>query len=180
MNLQALWLLLGFAWLGGCASPGANKAKASEEIQDGNKGIGRLLSKGQVDPAFRAAESLMKARTPKERELGTYWKAVCYLYRDQPDSAMAIFDAFQGRWTGGWREAHAQAFLSLAREANASRPVVRVRREEASSKSTQERSLLEKVEILQKETVDLRSEIARLETEKKKYEKLIKDLETIR
>jgi len=43
-----------------------------------------------------------------------------------------------------------------------------------------EKSMQDKIDGLHKETGDLRAEIARLETEKQKYEKLLKDLETIR
>jgi hypothetical protein len=40
--------------------------------------------------------------------------------------------------------------------------------------------LQERVESLEREGTDLRAENQRLETEKQKYQKLLKDLETIR
>ncbi|HLP43003.1 MAG TPA: hypothetical protein VK465_15955, partial [Fibrobacteria bacterium] len=97
----------------------------------------------------------------------------CFLYRDRPDLAMAILEPMRGKWTGGLRAIHSEVFLRLAREASEARVVSRARREEAARLSQEN-------DALAKEFSSLKAEIARLETEKRKYEKLIKDLETIR
>lgn len=135
--------------------------------------IARLLAGDNVGLAQATADSLAASGNPVEREVGRYWKAVCYLYRDRPDSALALLEPMQGRWTGGLRAIHSEVFLRLAREASEARVSSRVRRDETARLSREK-------DLLAKEYGSLKEEIARLETEKKKYEKLLKDLETIR
>jgi hypothetical protein len=65
---------------------------------------------------------------------------------------------------------------SVARVASAGRG----KQAEAPMKAGPEKSLQERVESLQKETGDLRAENARLTSENEKYQRLLKDLETIR
>jgi hypothetical protein len=150
-------------------------APAKEPFSKGSpdKGIARMLAGDNVGLAQATADSLSMSKHPVEREIGRYWKAVCYLYRDRPDSAVAILEPMQGKWSGGLRAIHSEAFLRLAREASEARAASRVRRDETARLSHEN-------EVLAKEFGSLKAEIARLETEKKKYEKLIKDLETIR
>jgi hypothetical protein len=138
-----------------------------------DKGIARMLASDNVGLAQATADSLALSKDPVEREVGRYWKAVCYLYRDRPDSAVAILEPMQGKWTGGLRAIHSEAFLRLAREASEARVASRVRRDETSRLSHEN-------DAMAREFSALKAEIARLETEKKTYEKLIKDLETIR
>lgn len=138
-----------------------------------DKGIARMLASDNVGLAQATADSLSGSRDPIEREIGKYWKAVCYLYRDRPDSAVAILEPMQGKWSGGLRAIHSEAFLRLARESSEARVASRVRRDETAR-------LTHENDAMAKEYVSLKSEVARLEAEKKKYEKLIKDLETIR
>jgi hypothetical protein len=138
-----------------------------------DKAIARLLAGDNVGLAQSTADSLSISRDPMEREIGRYWKAVCYLYRDRPESAVAILEPMQGKWSGGLRAIHGEAFLRLAREASEARAASRVRRDEAAR-------LNHENDVLAREFGALKAEIARLETEKRKYERLIKDLETIR
>ena len=138
-----------------------------------DKGIARMLASDNVGLAQATADSLSGSKDPVEREIGRYWKAVCYLYRDRPDSAVAILEPMQGKWSGGLRAIHSEAFLRLAREASEARAASRVRRDETAR-------LTHENDAMAKEYVSLKAEISRLETEKKKYEKLLKDLETIR
>jgi hypothetical protein len=149
-------------------APSYDGGKASPD-----KGIARLLASENLGLAQSTADSLSASADPMEREIGTYWKAVCYLYRDRPDSAVAILEPMQGRWSGGLRAIHGEAFLRLAREAGEARAASRVRRDEVARLSHEN-------DAMSRETGALKAEIARLETEKKKYEKLIKELETIR
>lgn len=163
----------------GCAStreptPAEEAARTSMD-----KVLARLVSKGELDKAQKAADSLSASKVPAEREIAAYWKAVTWLYRDEPDSALIILEAGQGKWTGGMRRVHTALLLNLAREASQSRAASRARVSDAGKPAT-DRSMQERIESLQKETGDLRAENARLETEKEKYQKLLKDLETIR
>jgi hypothetical protein len=150
------------------AAPAASKGRTGPE-----KVIAGLLAGDNVGLAQARAESLALSRDPAEREIGSYWQAVCYLYRDRPDSAVAILEAMQGKWSGGLRAIHGEAFLRLAREASEARAASRLRRDE-TARLTQEN------DAMAREFSTLKAEIARLETEKQKYEKLIRDLETIR
>lgn len=136
--------------------------------------IARALASGELDLARRQADSLLACKTPLEREAGLYWKAVVLLYANQIDSSLAIFEARAGKWSGGLRAVHSEAFLRLTRELSLASHAVKTREEHAN------KSLHNRIEDLQKETGDLRTQITRLETEKQKYEKLLKDLETIR
>lgn len=147
------------------AAPGAKVAP--------DKGIARMLASDNVGLAQATADSLAGSRDPVEREIGRYWKAVCYLYRDRPDSAVAILEPMQGKWSGGLRAIHSEAFLRLARESSEARAASRVRRDETAR-------LTHENDAMAKEYVALKAVVARLEAEKQKYEKLLKDLETIR
>lgn len=153
--------------------PGAPAQAPSAGRASPDKGIARLLASENLGLAQSTADSLSASADPMEREIGTYWKAVCYLYRDRPDSAVAILEPMQGRWSGGLRAIHGEAFLRLAREAGEARAASRVRRDEVARLSHEN-------DAMSREAGALKAEIARLETEKKKYEKLIKELETIR
>lgn len=122
-------------------------------------------------------------------EIGAYWRAVCWLYRDYPDSALVILEAKENRWSGGMRRVHAGLLLRLAREASLARSAAYARRDgdmkpahdpEAPPKAAQDRGLSDRIDALQREAASQRAEIARLEREKDKYRKLLKDLETIR
>lgn len=179
--------ILAAALLSACASSGprpGSKAEAlpaaqhsapspASEMNSPDKGIARMLASDNVGLAKSTADSLAASKDPVAREIGMYWKAVCFLYRDRPDLAMAILEPMRGKWTGGLRAIHSEVFLRLAREASEARVVSRARREEAARLSQEN-------DALAKEFSSLKAEIARLETEKRKYEKLIKDLETIR
>lgn len=142
--------------------------------------LARLVFKGEFDKAARKADSLSRSKDPAEREIAAYWKSVAWLYRGEPDSALVILEALQGKWTGGLRKVHAGLFLGLAREASLNRAAGRLVRHEEPYKSVPDKSLHDRVEALQKENGDLRAEMARLVTEKENYQKLLKDLETIR
>jgi hypothetical protein len=136
-------------------------------------GIARMLAEDNVGLAHATADSLVRSKDAVGREIGLYWKAVCFLYRDRPDSAVAILEPMQGKWTGGLRAVHGEAFLRLAREAAEARAASRQRRDETVR-------LYHENDAMAREFGALKAEISRLETEKKKYENLLKDLETIR
>jgi hypothetical protein len=146
-----------------------------------DKVLARMVFKGEYDRAVRIADSLAASKEPAEREIASYWKAVTWLYRGEPDSALAILEGNQGKWTGGLRKVHAGLFLNLARESSAAKLASnRVVRHEDPAKPAPDKSLQDRVDALQKENGDLRAEAARLVTEKEKYQKLLNDLETIR
>ena len=177
--LRRISLALTAALLTGCAStreptPAEEAARTSMD-----KVLARLVSKGELEKAQKTADSLAASKEPAEREIAAYWKAVAWLYRDEPDSALVILEAGQGKWTGGMRKVHTALLLSLARESSQNRAASKARLSEAG-KPAPDKSMQERIESLQKETGDLRAENARLETEKEKYQKLLKDLETIR
>jgi hypothetical protein len=169
----ALVVALGAA---GCASkPKPTPTPRPEDIGkvSPDKALARMLASGNLELARKTAETLAASKEPGEREAGVYWKALCLLYANQVDSALAIFEGRAGKWSGGLRTVHSEAFLRLARELSQAQAAMRSRKDELSNQES-------KLEGLQKETGDLRAENARLATEKQKYEKLLKDLETIR
>jgi hypothetical protein len=146
-----------------------------------DRALARMVSKGEFDKALRTADSLGASKDPAEREIAAYWKVVTWLYRDEPDSALAILESGQGKWTGGLRRVHAALFLSMAREESVARAASAGRgKHDETVKAGPEKSLQERLESLQKETGDLRAENARLASENEKYQRLLKDLETIR
>jgi len=143
--------------------------------------LARAASRGEWDKALRMADSAFAAGKAADREAAAYWKAVAWLYRDQPDSAMALLEASQAKWTPGPRKVHAMLLLKLVRESCAVRALARARPEESEARPAgADRVMQERVESLERESTDLRAENQRLETEKQKYQKLLKDLETIR
>lgn len=142
--------------------------------------LGRLVSKGDWDKAAKMSDSVMAGKDPAEREIAVYWKAVALLYRDEPDSATAVLEAQKGKWSAGLRRVHAALLLKLARESGAARTASQWRAEDAHKPPVADKVLQDRVEFLQKESSDLRAENQRLETEKEKYQNLLKDLETIR
>jgi hypothetical protein len=130
--------------------------------------------------ANEMADSLLATKDQAAREIAVYWKSIAWLYLDRPDSAIALLEAYHGKWTGGLRRVHSEAFLRLAKDASEARLAARQSQEDAQSHLTQAQPLLNRVEALHSETVLLRAEIARLETERSKYQKLLKDLEKVR
>jgi hypothetical protein len=175
--MAALLALSGL--MAGCAA--TKDAPVAEEPAKApmDRILARMVSKGEYDRAFRTADSLTASKEPAEREIALYWKAVTWLYRSQPDSALSILEANQGKWTGGLRRVHSSLFLAMAREASHNRTAGAVRHEE-TVRPAPDRSMQDRVDALQKETGELRAENARLESEKEKYQKLLKDLEGIR
>ncbi|MEO7427100.1 MAG: hypothetical protein ABI036_18070 [Fibrobacteria bacterium] len=171
--------LLAAALLIGCATGQAPSAGEEQARSPMDKVLARLVSKGELEKAQRAVDSLTSSRDPAEREIAAYWKAVTWLYRDEPDSALALLEPSQSKWTGGLRKVHAGLLLMLAREASQNK-AARGRPIEIARAAPSEKAAQDKIESLLKETCDLRAENARLETEKEKYQKLLKDLEKIR
>jgi hypothetical protein len=171
--------LLAALLLWGCAGTkeAAPVGEAARPPMD--KVLARMVFKGEFDKAFRTSDSLAVSKDPAEREIACYWKAVAWLYRGEPDSALSLLEPNQGKWTGGLRKVHAGLFLGLAREASLSRAANHVRHEDPA-KPVPDKSLQDRVESLQKENGELRAETVRLATEKEKYQRLLKDLETIR
>jgi hypothetical protein len=166
---------LAAAVLAGCAAKPKSIPTPTPRLEEigkvsPDKGIARMLASGHADLARKASDSLMASRDPGEREAGTYWKAVCLVYAGQPDSALTIFEARAGKWSGGLRTVHSEAFLRLVRDLTQAQAVIK--KENAAQEA--------RIEGLQKEAGDLRAENSRLTGEKEKYEKLLKDLETIR
>jgi hypothetical protein len=175
----AFRLYLAAALLIGCAAGKAPMAGEDSARSPMDRVLARLVSKGELEKAQHAADSLTASKDPAEREIAAYWKAVTWLYRDEPDSALALLESSQGKWTGGLRKVHAALFLSLAREASQNR-AARFHPTEIARATPLDKAMQDRIESLQKETGDLRAENARLETEREKYQKLLKDLETIR
>jgi hypothetical protein len=171
-------LLMG-ASLTGCAATKEPSAAEEAVRTPMDKVIARMVSKGEIEKAVRTADSLSASKEPAEREIAAYWKAITWLYLGESDSALVILEGNQGKWTGGLRKVHATLLLNMTRESGQNRLVPRARHEDPA-KSASDKSLLDRVDALQKENGDLRAETARLETEKEKYQKLLKDLETIR
>lgn len=171
--------LLAASMLMGCA---ATKEPPLEEAARPpmDKILARMVFKGEFDKAVHTADSLAGSKEPAEREIAAYWKSVAWLYRGEPDSALVILEALQGKWTGGLRKVHAGLFLGLAREASLNRAAGRLVRHEEPVRPSPDKSLQDRVDALQKENGDLRAETARLASEKEKYQNLLKDLETIR
>jgi len=167
--------------LAACASaPGPGPAGESTQPSL-DRALARAAAKGDWDKTMRIADSAFAAGKAPDREAAAYWKAVAWLYRDQPDSAQALLEASQGKWTPGPRRVHAMLLLKLVRESCAVRALARAHPEESEAKpAASDRVLQEKVESLERQSTDLRAENQRLETEKQKYQKLLKDLETIR
>jgi hypothetical protein len=166
--------------LGACATaPAPGPGEAASPSLD--RSLARLAAKGEWEKTSRLADSAFAAGKGPDREAAAYWKAVAWLYRDQPDSAQALLEASQSKWTPGPRKVHAMLLLKLVRESCAVRALARAHPEESETKpAAQDRGLQERVESLERESTDLRAENQRLETEKQKYQKLLKDLETIR
>lgn len=160
------------------AAPSAAPEKSPPSQLD--RALARLAVKGDWDRALRLSDSALASGSSAEREIATYWKAVAWLYCDAPDSALSLLEGRQSKWTAGTRKVHANLLLKLAREASATRAAGHPRPEESDRPVAAERVLQDRVEALQKESSDLRAENQRLETEKSKYQKLLKDLETIR
>ena len=166
--------------LAACAAP-KEAAPAEDAARPAlDRVLARLVSKGDLEKAMKACDSVFAGKDPADKEIAAYWKSVAWLYRDEPDSALTLLEPQQGKWTAGLRKVHGNLLLKLAREGSAARAASHWRPEETPKAAPADRGLQDRVEALQKESVDLRAENQRLETEKEKYQKLLKDLETIR
>lgn len=163
----------------GCAASKAATLPEEAARTPMDRILARMVAKGEIGLAQKTADSLLTSKEPAEREIALYWKAVAWLYRNQPDSALVILDANQGKWTGGLRRVHSSLFLAMARDASQTRSASHNRHEE-TAKPAPDKSMQDRIDALQKETGELRAENARLEFEKVKYQKLLKDLEGIR
>lgn len=169
------------AWLlAACASAPAPAPMDESSRPALDRMLARMVSKGEMDRAMKTADSVLAARDPADREIAIYWKSVAWLYRDEPDSALALLEGQQGKWSAGLRKVHGALLLKLTRESVASRAASHWRPEDAPKAPAADKGLLDRVESLQKESAELKAENQRLETEKEKYKKLLKDLETIR
>ena len=173
--------LLASALLSACAPPPPPDPAQGSGRATLERSLARAASKGEWEKAFRLCDSALAKGDAADREVASYWKAVAWLFRDEPDSALAILESRQGKWSAGARKVHGMLLLKLVRESKAARVPARVRPEEADPRPVPgERALQDRVEALEKESSGLRAENQRLETEKEKYQKLLKDLETIR
>ncbi|MBW8889221.1 MAG: hypothetical protein JF616_15815 [Fibrobacteres bacterium] len=177
-----LWALpLSAALLAACATAPATGPVGDSAPPSLDRALARTAAKGEWEKALRMADSAFATGKTSDREAAAYWKVVAWLYRDQPESAQALLEASQGKWAPGPRKVHAMLLLKLVRESCAAHALARARPEEAEAKPVaSDRVLQERVESLERESTDLRTENQRLETEKQKYQKLLKDLETIR
>ena len=121
--------LLAASMLMGCAA--TKEPPAEEAVRPPmDRILARMVFKGEFDRALHTADSLAGSKEPAEREMAAYWKSVTWLYRGEPDSALVILEALQGKWTGGLRKVHAGLFLGLAREASLNRAGGRLVRQE--------------------------------------------------
>jgi hypothetical protein len=146
-----------------------------------DRALARSAARGDWDRTMRLADSARAYGAPGEKEIALYWKAVAWLYRSEPDSALALLESQQGHWTAGSLKVHGALLYKLVRETCAARPVAHNRPEEPDPRpALVERALQDRLDALERERTDLRAENLRLETEKEKYQKLLKDLETIR
>lgn len=169
------------AWLlAACASAPAPAPMDESTRPALDRVLARMVSKGDLDRAMKATDSVLAARDPADREIAIYWKSVAWLYRDEPDSALALLEGQQGKWSAGLRKVHGALLLKLTRESVAARAASHWRPEDAPKAPAADKGLQDRVESLQKESADLKAENLRLETEKEKYKKLLNDLETIR
>ncbi len=178
--VPAVAVCMALGWFSGCASAPAAGLELHKPQTD--RVVAKMLWTGKSDAASRMADSLQASKDPADRELGTYWKAMCWLYRGEPDSALPILENNQGKWSGGLRRVHSEAFLRLARDLSQARAAARAHHEEPakSQPTAPDRGMQERVDALEKEKSDLLAEVSRLESERDKYQKLLKDLETIR
>ena len=179
--MRKLWILFSLGSLFWACAPGPKSQSADERSKVSlDRGLARLMATGKLDSAQRITDSLRTSMDPLDREIAAYWICIHFLYLDEPDSALTILEPHEGKWNGSLRRVHSEVLLRLAREASQGRVASRRLQEDQQSKLGPERVLQERVETLQKETGELRAEIARLGTERLKYQKLIKDLEAIR
>ena len=174
--------LAAFATVALCACAGAKEAAPADESARPalDRVLARMVNKGEFEKAIKLADSLIVSKDPAEREIAAYWESVAWLYKDEPDSALSVLEPQQGKWTAGLRKVHGALLLKLAREGSAAKAASHWRPEEAPKAAPADKNLQNQVDALRKESSDLRAENQRLETEKEKYQKLLKDLETIR
>jgi hypothetical protein len=188
MGFPARFALAGAAVLAACLMAACSAGPARGPAQPGDaarpaldRALARAAARGDWDKTMRLADSARAYGAPAEKEIALYWKAVAWLYRAEPDSALALLESQQGRWTAGSLKVHGALLYKLARESCAARPVAHNRPEEPDPRpALVERALQDRLDALERERTDLRAENQRLETEKEKYQKLLKDLETIR
>lgn len=180
--------LMAAAALAACLAAACSPAPARGPARPGeaaraslDRALARAAARGDWDRTMRLADSARAYGAPADKEIALYWKAVAWLYRAEPDSALALLESQQGRWTAGSLKVHGALLYKLVRESCASRPVAHSRPEEPDPRpAVVERALQDRLDALERERTDLRAENQRLETEKEKYQKLLKDLETIR
>jgi hypothetical protein len=180
--MRIFWLIL-FSigvFLSGCSSSAPKPSSADKNATPAfDRVIARYIALGKLDLALKVTDSLLASKEPANREVAAYWKSIVWLYQYEPDSAVALLESYQGKWSGGLRRVHVEAFLRLAKDASVAKMAARHQHDPAA-KPVPDRSLQDRIEALQKESGDLRAEKVRLEAEILKYQKLIEDLRTIR
>lgn len=180
LNLKH-WFVLSLALIfSACASNSKIEPASGKEKPQLDRALARRVAMGKFTAAQALADSLIATKDPANREIASYWKAICWLNQDEPDSALALLESYRGRWSGGLRRVHSEAFLHLARKSVESRLALRQANLAQMPAALPDKSWQDRAEVLQREVEILRAEVGRLVTEREKYQKLIKDLETIR
>lgn len=176
-RMEALLITLSLI-LSGCAIQPKQTAQGGPTKISEDKLMANLITKGKIFQAQKRADSLIAFKDPVSVEIGSYWSIVCWLYRDEPDSALVVLESNKGKWTSGIRKVHSEVFLNMARNESHVKTLLRQKSVDAS-KQLQDKNLPLKVEMLQQEVVRLRLEVGHLESERHKYQTLLKDLEEI-
>lgn len=168
--MKNCWLVfLLFLW--GCST----KPKLSEKdhaVKQCSSDIAQWILENHLDSALEKTNQLRNSKNNDERELGTYWKAIYLLEKSEKDSAQVILESYNNRWSNPLREVHAKAILRLLDQIKKAN--TRPRNIDPTN------AMQEKLDQLENQTGELRNMILQLQLDKKKYEKVLKELEKIR
>lgn len=149
-----------------CATAPANKIVIKDEFKSTSSiNIAEFLLLKKMDLALAETNKLIQSDNLEDQELGAYWKIIYFLESSNRDSAQILLNNQTGLWSKPTRAVHAEVFL---RQLN------------TLKKNSQQKNQDEKIDQLAKETAELRTMIVQLQSEKKKYEKVLKELEKIR
>ncbi len=169
---------LALAWLSACAGrpPAEDTTNLSQTLSDERR-IVALARRGEFSEARRVAEGMTASPLVEDREIGTYWKLLLWVNEGQLDSAAHLSDTLSTEWTSHIRKLHADAlFQTLAAWRDQRRSEVQ---ETPRVAARDEKNLRSKVQSLERRNLELEGEVERLEGLRRRYESLMRELETI-
>lgn len=175
--LLALLALLLTGITVGCAFSAKSLPKSENDIDEKSSShpnldtrLAEWIRKSQPDSALIKANQLIKSTLRKDKIIGTYWRGISLIQLGHLDSARTLFGFYRGKWGNASREAHAETLMSLLEE-KGPKP--------CSTPVGAQRAETTRLEGLERQNQGLLAEVEKLQMEKSRYERLLRELDRL-